>query len=72
MQDNAFAGSIPVGSSNTFLHVFRARNNYFTGTVPDELWELPQLLTVDISNNRCVQHLYVNDGRMTVVHLLSY
>ena len=48
-------------ANNRLLHVFRARNNNFTGTVPPEVWELPQLITVDISNNRwakktCSQH----------------
>jgi hypothetical protein len=51
LQDNAFAGSIPVGRSNMALHVFRARNNYFSGSIPDAFWELPQLIAVDLSNN---------------------
>jgi hypothetical protein len=50
-QDNAFTGNIPVGRSNMALHILRARNNYFSGTIPDPFWELPQLVTVDFSNN---------------------
>jgi hypothetical protein len=54
VQDNAFSGTIPVGSENLKLHVFRGRNNKLSGTIPGDFWELPMLITVDISNNRSV------------------
>jgi len=54
MQDNGFSGRLPVGRSNMLLHVLRARNNNFSGSIPDDFWELPQLLSVDLSNNRWV------------------
>jgi hypothetical protein len=54
VQDNAFTGSIPVGRENLALHVFRGRNNRFSGTISGDFWELPMLITVDISNNRSV------------------
>ena len=54
VQDNGFTGTIPVGQENLALHVFRGRNNKFSGTIPGDFWELPMLITVDISNNRSV------------------
>lgn len=52
LQDNGFSGTIPVGRRNMALHVIRGRNNYFSSSIPDDFWELPQLLSVDLSNNR--------------------
>lgn len=52
LQDNGFSGGLPVNRSNMLLHVLRARNNNFSGSIPDDFWELPQLLSVDLSNNQ--------------------
>lgn len=41
-----------MGASNQQLLGLRARNNRFAGTVPDAIWELPMLITIDLANNR--------------------
>lgn len=52
LQDNQLTGQLPVGIPNSKLISLRASNNLFTGRVPDALWKLPMLTTVDLSNNK--------------------
>jgi hypothetical protein len=52
VQENGFTGPLPIGRSNRQLSVLRARLNDFSGTIPLEVWELPQLMTFDVTNNR--------------------
>jgi hypothetical protein len=54
LQENGFIGPLPIGRTNRPLSVLRARLNDFSGTIPLEVWELPQLMTFDVTNNRCV------------------
>lgn len=51
LQDNQLTGQLPVGIPNSKLISLRASNNLFNGRVPDALWKLPMLTTVDLSNN---------------------
>jgi hypothetical protein len=52
LQENGFTGPLPIGRTNRQLAVLRARLNDFSGTIPLEVWELPQLMTFDVTNNR--------------------
>jgi hypothetical protein len=52
LQENGFTGPLPIGKTNRQLSVLRARLNDFSGTIPLEVWELPQLMTFDVTNNR--------------------
>jgi hypothetical protein len=51
LQDNQFSGSLPVGIQNSKLVSLRATNNLFTGSIPDDIWKIPMLTTVDLGNN---------------------
>jgi len=52
LQDNSFTGSLPVDGQNLKLVALRARGNGFSGTIPEDLWNVPLLMTVDLTNNR--------------------
>lgn len=54
LQENGFSGLLPVTKVNRRLTVLRARLNDFSGTLVTELWQLPQLMTIDVTNNRWV------------------
>jgi Leucine-rich repeat (LRR) protein len=49
--DNQLTGPVPVGMTNSKLISLRGSNNLFDGRIPDALWKLPMLTTVDMSNN---------------------
>uniref|UniRef100_A0A383VRU3 Leucine-rich repeat-containing N-terminal plant-type domain-containing protein n=1 Tax=Tetradesmus obliquus TaxID=3088 RepID=A0A383VRU3_TETOB len=51
IQENGFTGPLPIGRTNRQLAVLRARLNDFSGTIPIDVWELPQLMTFDVTNN---------------------
>lgn len=52
LQDNQLTGQLPVGIPNSKLISLRTSNNLFTGRVPDALWKLPMLTTLDLGNNQ--------------------
>jgi hypothetical protein len=57
LQENGFTGPLPIGRTNRQLAVLRARLNDFSGTIPTDVWELPQLMTFDVTNNRWAKQL---------------
>lgn len=53
VQGNRFTGSLPVDGRNRALSVLRADHNSFNGTIPLGLWDLPSLMSLELTNNRC-------------------
>eukprot|EP00775_Hariotina_reticulata_P001622 gene1622-1962_t len=62
LAENGFAGSLPVSGRNLKLVAFRARGNDFSGTISEELWELPLLMTIDLTNNSQLTILDLSDN----------
>lgn len=50
-QDNSLTGTLPVDIGNGRLISLRATNNRFSGPIPDTIWKLPLLTTIDLGNN---------------------
>jgi hypothetical protein len=50
-QDNFLWGSLPLGITNQQVFSFRATNNRFNGSIPEDIWQLPVLTTLDLGNN---------------------
>lgn len=50
-QDNFLTGTVPIGITNSALISLRATNNKFTSSIPDAVWKLPVLTTIDLGNN---------------------
>jgi hypothetical protein len=53
-QDNAFSGPFPLNRTNMRAAVIRLRNNYFGGSLPEDVNYMPVLLILDVTNNRCL------------------
>lgn len=53
LQGNRFSGSLPVDGRNRALSVLRADHNSFNGSIPLGLWDLPALMALELTNNRC-------------------
>jgi hypothetical protein len=51
LQDNRFYGALPIGITNQNLISLRAANNLFNSSIPEALWRLPQLATLEMANN---------------------
>ncbi|WIA10689.1 hypothetical protein OEZ85_010869 [Tetradesmus obliquus] len=51
VQDNRFYGALPIGITNQNLISLRAANNMFNSSIPEALWRLPQLATLELPNN---------------------
>lgn len=51
VQDNRFHGTLPIGVTNQNLISLRVTNNNFNSNIPDAIWRLPQLTTIEASNN---------------------
>ncbi|KAF6251509.1 hypothetical protein COO60DRAFT_610651 [Scenedesmus sp. NREL 46B-D3] len=55
VQDNRFHGALPIAITNQNLISLRATNNLFNASIPEDLWRLPQLATLEMANNACAQ-----------------
>jgi hypothetical protein len=51
LQDNRFYGALPIGITNQNLISLRGANNMFNSSIPEALWRLPQLATLELANN---------------------
>ncbi|KAF6240831.1 hypothetical protein COO60DRAFT_1708984 [Scenedesmus sp. NREL 46B-D3] len=51
VQDNRFHGALPIAITNQNLISLRATNNLFNASIPEDLWRLPQLATLEMANN---------------------
>eukprot|EP00878_Enallax_costatus_P008958 GHUV01009368.1.p1 GENE.GHUV01009368.1~~GHUV01009368.1.p1 ORF type:complete len:379 (+),score=81.93 GHUV01009368.1:269-1405(+) len=52
IQENGFTGPLPVNATNRALLVLRARMNEFEGPLSEDVWTLPRLIQLDLTNNR--------------------